>query len=177
MILREWELAFLDFIQTHLRSAFTDTLVPMITALGDSGFIWIVLAAVLLFRKSWRRTGVIVAVALIIEALLCNVLLKNLFAVPRPFEWTTAVELLIPQPDDYSFPSGHTGASFAAVTALYYGGAKYWYLVLLPAVLIAFSRLYLYVHFPSDVIGGIVLGIFSGWLAARLLTVVEQRKG
>ncbi|HIS80171.1 MAG TPA: phosphatase PAP2 family protein [Candidatus Scatomonas merdavium] len=75
---------------------------------------------------------------------------------------------MIPKPTDYSFPSGHTGASFAAVTALWLGGVRRWYFALIPAVLISFSRLYLYVHFPSDILGGILVGVCSGAAAYGL---------
>ena len=86
--------------------------------------------------------------------LLCNVLLKNLFAMPRPCDLNPSVALLIPKPQDYSFPSGHTASSFAAVTVLYLMGVKRWYWALVPAGLIAFSRMYLDVHFPIDILGG-----------------------
>ena len=173
--MRELEYAFLDAIQRGLQSSTLDFLMPAITALGNSGLIWIILGLVLLLRKPWRRMGMVLLVALLLEAVLCNVILKNLFAVPRPFEGQE-MTLLIPAPQDYSFPSGHTGAAFATVSALFFIGMRRWYLVLIPAVVIAFSRLYLYVHYPSDVVGGIVVGIISGWLSVRLFTVFEQRR-
>lgn len=156
---------FLDFIQNNLRTPIGDAVMPLITMLGNGGALWIVLGICLLVRKEYRKTAVLLFLALVIEVLICNVYLKNAVAAARPCELNPAVKLLIPRPQDYSFPSGHTGASFAAVTALLLGKVRRWYLALIPAVLIAFSRLYLYVHFPVDIIGGILVGCFSGFLA------------
>lgn len=100
--------------------------------------------------------------------ILCNLILKNLVGRIRPFDWNAAVQLLVARPDDPSFPSGHTSASFAAVAVLMLNRWKGRYPALVLAVLIAFSRLYLYVHFPTDVLGGLVLGTFCGVLAVFL---------
>lgn len=171
----ETEFAILNFIQNYLRTPVGDGLMIFISALGNLGIIWIVLGLALLVGKKHRKTGVLLLAALGIEALLCNMWLKPAVAAPRPCDLNTAVELLIPRPGDYSFPSGHTGASFAAVCALYLGKERYWYLGLILAILMAFSRMYLYVHFPSDILGGMILGIASGFLAygcGRLLSKI-----
>lgn len=110
------------------------------------------------------------AAALILDAILCNGILKNAFARVRPCDVNPAVDLLISRPEDYSFPSGHTAASFAAVSALFFAGEKkLWKPALLLAVLIAFSRLYLYVHYPTDVLGGIAVGVICGYAGMRLV--------
>lgn len=165
----------LDWIQQHLRSPFGDAVVPLITSLGNAGVLWILIGLVLLTRRSWRKTGVVLLLALLIEAFFCNIVLKNLVAMPRPFTLHENVQLLIPAPHDYSFPSGHTGAAFASAAALYFSRARYWIVVFVLAVLIAFSRLYLYVHFPTDVLGGIVLGIASAWLAEKCVSAIGRR--
>lgn len=165
----------LDWIQQHLRSPFGDVVMPLITSLGNAGILWILIGLVLLTRRSWRKTGVVLLLALLIEAFFCNIVLKNLVAMPRPFTLHENVQLLIPAPHDYSFPSGHTGAAFASAAALYFSRAKYWFVVFVLAVLIAFSRLYLYVHFPTDVLAGIVLGIASAWLAEQCVSAIGRR--
>ena len=165
----------LDWIQQHLRSPFGDAVVPLITSLGNAGILWILIGLVLLTRRSWRKTGVVLLLALLIEAFFCNIVLKNLVAMPRPFTLHENVQLLIPAPHDYSFPSGHTGAAFASAAALYFSRARYWIVVFVLAVLIAFSRLYLYVHFPTDVLAGIVLGIASAWLAEQCVSAIGRR--
>ena len=152
------ELGFLDWIQANLRSDLLDGLMPVVTALGDGGILWIVTAAVLLLIPKHRKTGAAIAAALVLEAICCNVLLKPLVARVRPCGVNTAVQLLIPRPDDFSFPSGHTGAAFAAVGAMFASRDRLWIPALLLAALIAFSRLYLYVHYPTDVLAGAALG-------------------
>ena len=105
----------------------------------------------------------ILAAALVVDVILCNGILKHLVARTRPCDVNTAIRLLIARPHDFSFPSGHTAASFAAVTALYLADEKkLWKISCVVAVLIAFSRLYLYVHYPTDVLGGLAVGILSG---------------
>ena len=156
------EIHILDMIQ-NLRTPIGDVVVPLITRLGDAGIIWIILTVLLLIIPKTRKTGVIMMAALLVDVLLCNVFIKNLVA--RPFDVNTAVQLLVAKPRDYSFPSGHTAASFASVTALYLAGEKkMWKAALVLAVLIALSRLYLYVHYPTDIIGGVIFGSLSGYL-------------
>ena len=140
-----------------------------ITHLGDAGIFWIVLAVILLLIPKTRKSGLIVAAALCIDVIVCNGILKNLFARTRPFDVNEAVQLLITAPKDFSFPSGHTAASFAAVAALYFAGKKkLWKVSLVLAVLIAFSRMYLYVHYPTDILGGVLVRAWSR--SGRLLS-------
>ena len=169
------EFEILDFIQSHLRTPIGDKVMPLVTMLGNGGALWMVLGVILFIRKKHRKTAGILFLALLIEVLICNVYLKNAIATARPCDLNTTVKLLIPKPQDYSFPSGHTGASFAAVTALYLGKERKWYLALIPAILIAFSRLYLYVHFPIDILGGILVGICSGFMAHGTVSFFTNR--
>lgn len=170
------EIAILDWIQT-LRTPIGDVLVPLITRLGDAGIVWILLTIILLLLPRTRRSGVILMVALLIDLVLCNGIMKNLFARTRPFYVNTSVQLLIPRPGEYSFPSGHTAASFTAVAALYFAGErKLWKPALVLAVLIAFTRLYLYVHYPTDILGGIVIGIVAGFIGTWIVNRVWREK-
>lgn len=163
------ELAILDFIQENLRCAWLDALMVGLTRLGDAGLIWLLLAAGLLLHRKTRRLGLAVALALLVEAMLCNVVLKPLVARVRPCDVNAALELLIAHPQDWSFPSGHTGAGFAAAGALYFARARGWIAAGLLAAALGFSRLYLYVHWPSDVLCGAALGIFAAWLVSFAL--------
>lgn len=169
--MQQWELGVLDWIQANLRCGVLDVLMPALSWTCNHGEIWIVLAAVLLAVKRCRRQGLAVGCALITDLVLCNLILKPLVGRVRPFV-VQPVELLIPPPTDASFPSGHTAASFAAVFALKASGSPLWKPALAVAVAMAFSRLYLYVHWPSDVLGGALVGAAAGfigaWIARRL---------
>ena len=161
------ELSILDWIQT-VRLPFLDKIMVFITRLGDAGIIWIVLSIVLLLIPKTRKSGAVMVAALVVDVVLCNIVLKNLVARTRPYDVNTGVHLLVAKLHDYSFPSGHTAASFASVTALYLAGEKkLWKFALVLACLIAISRLYLYVHYPTDVLGGILFGVISGYLGYR----------
>lgn len=170
------EIQILDFLQ-KFRTPAGDTIIPLITKLGDKGIIWILLAAVLLLIPKTRKTGAILTAALCIDLILCNGLLKNLFARIRPYDVNTSVQLLIAKPADFSFPSGHTAAAFTAVAALYFAGEKkMWKPVLALAVIIALTRLYLYVHYPTDILGGIAVGMTAGYLGFWIVSRWENRK-
>ena len=170
------EIHILDMIQ-NFRTPIGDVVVPLITRLGDAGIIWIILTVLLLIIPKTRKTGVIMMAALLVDVLLCNVLIKNLVARTRPFDVNTAVQLLVAKPRDYSFPSGHTAASFASVTALYLAGEKkMWKAALVLAVLIALTRLYMYVHYPTDIIGGVVFGSLSGYLGYKIVEWIQKKK-
>lgn len=170
------ELGILDSIQ-RLRGPVTDRAMVFITRLGDTGAVWLLLALVLLLIPKTRRYGAVMAVSLALEVLCCNVLLKPLAARVRPCDVNTGIALLVPRPTDYSFPSGHTGASFAAVGALLRCKRRLWLPALALACLIAFSRLYLYVHYPSDVLGGILLGLAAGFAGERAVNLAQRRIG
>lgn len=170
-----FELNILDWFQT-LHTPVLDKFMTSVTKLGNAGIFWIILTVLFLLIPKMRKTGVVMAAALIIDLLLCNVLLKNFVARTRPYDVNTGIQLLVAKLRDYSFPSGHTAASFASATALYFAGEKkLWKPALVLACLIAVSRLYLYVHYPTDVLGGVVIGIIAGYLGYRLVKVLEDK--
>ena len=159
----DWNI--LNWIQ-GLHTAAGDVLMPFVSRLGNAGLIWIAADVGLLLRPKTRKVGVAVGIALVLEVVLCNGLLKPLVARLRPCDIQTSVALLIPRPTDFSFPSGHTASSFAAASALFFQKSKLRLPAVLLAGLIAFSRLYLFVHFPSDVLAGVLLGIITGAIGA-----------
>ena len=166
--LSQAELTVLDWIAAHCHTAWLDFIVPYITSLGHKGILWIILAFALMAIPGHRSVGVQVAIALILSLLLCNLFLKNLVDRIRPFELAGLTELLVPLPDDASFPSGHSSAGFAAAAVLLLNRHVLRWPALVLAALIALSRLYLYVHFPTDVLAGVLLGILCGWLAVTI---------
>ncbi len=149
-------------IQNHMHTGFFDKVLPVISALGSGAAIWIMLALVFIFTGKYRRSGFIMMAALLISAFLGEMTLKPLFARVRPCDIEPGIALLIPRPGGFSFPSGHTMSAFAAAAVLYDANKSFGAAAYLLAALIAFSRLYLYVHYPSDVLGGMVLGILTG---------------
>ena len=170
-----FELNILDWFQT-LHTPVLDKFMTSVTKLGNAGIFWIILTVLFLLIPKMRKTGVVMAAALIIDLLLCNVLLKNLVARTRPYDVNTGIQLLVAKLRDYSFPSGHTAASFASAAALYFAGEmKLGIPALVLACLIAVSRLYLYVHYPTDVLGGVVIGIIAGYFGYRLVKVLEDK--
>lgn len=163
------ELRILDVIQT-IHNPILDNIFVFITKLGDAGFIWVVLALILVIRPKTRKCGIVMIISLLLDVVICNGLLKNIIARTRPCDVNNSIQLLIPKPHDYSFPSGHTSASFAAVSSIFLLGPKKMQKpVLLLAIFISFSRMYLYVHYPTDIIGGIIIGLFIGYLSNSIL--------
>lgn len=153
-----------------------DFWMPKITALGNSGIVWVVAAVALLCTKKYRKYGVLLLAGLAVGMLAGNLALKNLFARPRPCWLDESVPLLIARPSDYSFPSGHTMAGAIGVTILTAADRRFGWAAIPLAVLIAFSRMYLYVHFPSDILGGAVLGVVIGLLVLYADRYLARRK-
>lgn len=134
--------AVMAFIQTHFHNTVTDTVFPIITSLGEAGIGWIVLSLVLLCFKKTRRTGGLVLIAMTVTLLFGELTLKNIICRLRPCNVFTNFPMLIARPTSYSFPSGHTSSSFAAALILTLRHKKVGWLAYIPAVLIAFSRIF-----------------------------------
>lgn len=180
-----FDLPILEWIAANLRCVFLDAVMPVITVLGDAGIFWIALAVIMLFFPKYRKTGLAMGAALLIGLLICNVTLKPLIARPRPYDYQLThfgktIELLIAAQHDFSFPSGHTLASFEAATVLMIRHKKMGIPALILATLIAFSRMYLYVHYPTDVLFSVALGIgiafLGNWLVEKLYSHFEAKK-
>lgn len=160
-ILQNFGAEILDFINNNLHSPIIDKLMVTITSLGNGGLIWILVSLILICIPKYRKVGIMAICALILTTIIGEGLLKNLVKRPRPFTSLSDIELLISAPTSYSFPSGHTGSSFAVAGILGSQIKKSRFYVFALAILIAFSRMYLYVHYPGDIIAGMMLGLFS----------------
>lgn len=166
----------LFFIQEHMRYAFLDAFWKGVTFLGNGGWFWIALGVIFLIFSKSRAIGFRALLALAIGFLITNLLLKNLVARVRPYDTYSVLIPLIARQTDYSFPSGHACASFAsAIVYLKMLPARYGIPLVVLASMIAFSRLYVGVHYPTDVLGGVIVGVFSGWLICRLTGVKSGR--
>ncbi len=164
------------FIQENLRSDILTPVWKFITSLGDMGWFWILLSILLLIPKKTRKIGMTALLSLIIGTLITNVVLKNAIARVRPYEVIEGLELLVRKQADFSFPSGHSCASFAVAMVIYKMEPKVWgIMAVILATLIAFSRLYVGVHYPTDVIAGIIIGVFSAWAAIKIIDKYKKR--
>lgn len=142
----------------ELHSAFLNPLMIGASALGNGGIFWLLTAAVMLFFRKTRRCGALMLISMAFCFVLGNLCIKNLVQRPRPCQIDTTVALLIPMPGEYSFPSGHTLHSFTAAVTIFLHHRRAGIAALVLAAVIAFSRMYLFVHFPTDILGGMILG-------------------
>lgn len=168
----DWHILY--FLQDR-HTPFLDGLMPALSLSATGGAVWIVLAVLLALYRPTRQLGCTVGLALLLMHLSCNELLKPLIMRDRPCWIDPSVPLLVPRPSDYSFPSGHTAASFAAAGVLLLERVRFAWPALLLAVGIAFSRLYVFVHFPTDVLGGVVLGAVCAAVATAIIHTVLKR--
>lgn len=169
-----WEFSILDAIQ-EIHTPLLDSFFTSITWFGRD--FWIMFGIFLLLFRKTRVCGICVLACLIVGALITNVTLKPLVARSRPCWINDTVQLLVSNPHDFSFPSGHSQASFVSATAVFCNNKKWGIAAYLLAALIAFSRLYLYVHFPTDVLAGIAIGLIVGFIVSRLLLKNDRIAG
>ncbi len=171
-----FDLPILDWIQAHLQSGFMDFFMKYITYFGEYGIFWIGVALVLCFLPKYRKTGASMLLALILGVLVCNVILKPLVGRIRPYDFQMEhfgreIPLIIRAQHDASFPSGHAIACFEAAVPLFAQDKKWGIAALVLSVLVSVSRLYLYLHYPTDVLVAIVLGV---GLALLSMWVVDK---
>ncbi len=164
------------FINGNLQNRVFDLIMPWITDLGSWGAVWLFVMFFLALsgRGEYRKMAFLGTVALVLSWLLSDEVLKFLFARPRPFIHFTDVRLLVAGPHQYSFPSGHTATAFAAATVLWRKNIKIGVAALALALLIGFSRVYVGVHYPLDVLGGIILGCGVGWVVVSSEPVLDK---
>jgi len=159
----------LHIIRKYLKNKYLDRLMPIVTSMGNLGIIWIMIAAILIVDKPYRLIGNIVILTLIVSTLIGEGIVKHIVRRVRPCDYNSR-ELLIAKPLSYSFPSGHTLSSFAVAEVLSIYFSEYKLIFIGIAFLIALSRLYLYVHYPTDVIAGILIGL----VCSKLIFIIVQ---
>ncbi len=179
---------FLLWIQEHVRVPALTPFMKAVTTMGNKGLVWIILTLILLIIKRTRMAGICCMLALLIMVVCNNLIIKNLVNRTRPYNVIEELEIIVEEPDDSSFPSGHTAAGFATSMALILGlpmvmdrkkGRLLGILAMIFAALIGYSRLYVGVHFPTDVLGGAILGVLYGiagyYLGKKLIGVIERK--
>ena len=192
-----WDAGILLYIQEYIRSDYLNPIMKVLTHSGDKGILLIVLILALLFIPRTRAIGIMSTISIAIEALLNNVLLKNLIARTRPYDEIEGLVNLVGKQSDYSFPSGHTGAAFAVAGAMLVvalfglpmiaktGEFKredpslsfklVSVLLIMYATLLAFSRMYVGVHYPTDVLCGLLLGLGTSAMAYLIYQVAIKK--
>lgn len=163
-----FEGSILLFLQNYVRNPVLNALLIPFTLSNNAGISCILIVAVFIYFKSLRKAGILMGISLLLEFLLNNLIIKNLFARIRPYEVIDGLILLVGKAPDYSFPSGHTGSAFAlAVVIFMVMDRKYGVIALILASLMGFSRLYVGIHYPSDVLGGVILGVVTSVIAVK----------
>ena len=180
-VLQTLDGGILLWIQEHLRMDWLTALLTRYTNLGEAGVIWIVIALIFLFIPKMRKAGLLSLAAMLICYVCNDLVIKNLVMRPRPFLSVEGLLPLIQRPDSYSFPSGHSCSSFAAARVWAQTLEGRWakrakILLLVMAMVMALSRLYVGVHYPTDVLVGSLLGVLGGWLVCRWLGPVYDRR-
>ena len=171
----EWEFFFLNYIQTNLRNPFFDTVMPIISLLGKYGAAIIVIFIIAIISKKHKRLSMKLLFSVVLTSISC-LILKSTINRMRPYVLDTTVQLIVKPEVTTSFPSGHTFFAFSSATVCFMYNKKLGIVMYIYAIIMAFSRLYLYVHFPTDVLFGIIFGIITGIIAYKLEDFVFTKK-
>lgn len=176
-ILSELDSGILLWIQEYLRNPVLTPVLKVITTLGNGGAIWILLTLLILMLPKTRKVGCMMAAALLGTLLINNILLKNLVARIRPYEVIEGLTYLVQRPSEFSFPSGHAGSSFAAACIMLRRLPKcYGIPAFVLAIVISLSRLYVGVHYPSDVLFGAISGILISYAAEMIVEQIGKKE-
>lgn len=172
------DIEILNWIQEYLKCEVLDLGLPIFTFLGNKGWFFIVIAVLLICISKYRKWGAYLGTSLGLGFVFGNMLIKNVVARTRPYDTVENITLLIDKLSDYSFPSGHTLAAFEFFAVVCCLPVKKLYKALagILAFIIAFSRLYLYVHFPSDVLAGMLLGSLFGLMGVRIVDMIMEER-
>ena len=176
IILWIYDFDILFFIRNYIRNDVLNVIVPFYTHLGEDGIIWITLGVIMLIPKKTRKCGIMVLAALLVMLVVNNIILKNIVARPRPcFFYPDMVDGLVKVPSSYSFPSGHTVSAFAVAFTVYSQHKKFGIVTIIMAALMAFTRLYVFVHFPTDIYGGIIVAAGIAYFVYRMEKIITPK--
>lgn len=162
------DFSILYWVQEYIRTDFLDAVAAGLSMAFEGGIFWFVLSAILLVFRKTRTAGVMVIIAMGVYLVVGELGMKNIFCRERPCHVDPSVVLAVHAPSSYSFPSGHTGSSFAAAGALFACNKRLGVPALVLALIVGLSRIYLFVHYPTDVLVGALLGLFCAGIIAFL---------
>jgi len=174
--LQNIDITLLKLIHNNLQNSILDKIMIMITYLGNGGMVWIIISIILMINKKYRKVGLMCVLSLLLNTIIGEGILKNLIQRPRPFIDMQTINLLINKPTSYSFPSGHTSTAFAVAGILASQLKRYKIPVFIIATLMAFSRLYLFVHYPFDILAGIIQGLICAKIVLRFYSANKSDK-
>jgi len=166
--LKNIDIKMLNLLNKRFRYALLDRIMPLITALGNGGFVWFIISIYLISNKNSSTQGYMIITSLVVTTIIGEGVIKHLIKRARPFAEMIESKLLISKPISYSFPSGHTASSFAAAGIFIAMDSRLSIIVVILASVIAFSRVYLNVHYPTDVVTGIILGLLCSKLVISI---------
>lgn len=161
------DVRIISYVQTHWHNRFTDFIFPLFSRIGNAGAVWLTIVFCLACRRQTRGFAFMLFFALALAHIVSQIL-KPIIGRPRPFVTYPGTSLLIHTPGGYSCPSGHSASSFAAATILWIFNGRLGWAALALALLIAFSRVFLFVHYPSDTLAGSLLGILCAIIVLYL---------
>lgn len=162
------DIEILEYVQTLSGNPVVDGFMVFMSKIGDNGIVWIMLSMILITSKKHRKAGIMALSALVLSTLFGELLLKHLIGRQRPFEDHEMFKALIETSSVYSFPSGHATSSFAVAGTVAWIFRKYSPLLLGAAALVSLSRVYLFVHYPSDIVAGMILGLGCAAIVIQL---------
>lgn len=158
-----WEFHILNALQ-NMHNSVLNFIIITFSTLGEAGIIWILFSVILILNKKYRICGILALITLGFNYVIGDLIIKNIVQRERPCIVKPIYDMIVNIPSSYSFPSGHTSSSFAVATSIFFWNKKMGKIAYVIASIIAFSRMYLYVHFPTDIIGGIILGVIDGFV-------------
>lgn len=161
------DVRIISYVQAHCHNRFTDFIFPLLSRIGNAGAVWLTIAIILGYNRRTRCFALMLFFSLALAHVISQIL-KPIIGRPRPFVVHPGVSLLIHTPGGYSCPSGHSASSFAAATVIWLFNSRFGAAALILAILIAFSRVFLFVHYPSDTIAGSLLGVLCAFIVIYL---------